>query len=137
MSTNPTPKPKLLPIDWVVLIGGPAAFLLIAYFGITAFLGPAPPPNPIAAIRDQKVKVGQSWSEASQHLGQPITRVDYPDGSFLLRFTRTDWTSVTKDRNATLMQDDGIVEVGPDGRVRSARVERIPVPDTAPTTNSP
>lgn len=131
MSIPQTPKPKLQPLDWAVLIGGPAAFLLIAYFGITALLGPAPPPNPIAAIRDQKVRVGQPWSEAREHLGPPITRVDYPDGSFLLRFTRTDWTGVTKDRNATLTQEDGIVEVGPDGRVRSARVERIPVPDTA------
>ena len=134
MSNRPAPKHKLQPVDWAVLIGGPLIFLLIAYFGITALLGPPPRPNPMTAIRDQKVTVGQPWSEARERLGPPTSRVDYPDGSFLLRFTRTDWSGVTKERDATLMQDDGIVEVGPDGRVRSARVERIPVPDTAPAT---
>ena len=108
MSNPPAPKPKLQPVDWAVLIGGPLIFLLIAYFGITALLGPPPRPNPITAIRDQKVTVGQPWSEARERLGPPTSRVDYPDGSFLLRFTRTDWSGVTKERDATLMQDDGI-----------------------------
>jgi hypothetical protein len=120
--------PRLQPIDYAFLIGGPVAFLLVAFLGIRTLVGPDPRPDPIPLLREGKITAGMTAQQVLDKLGAPNSSVTNDDGSMQLRYTRTDWSGVTKERNATLAQDEGVVLIGPDGRVVTVRFERIPVP---------
>ena len=118
---------KLGPVDYAFLFGGPILFLLVAYFGLMAIIGPAPRPNPVALLRSGTVSVGMDADEVVRKLGPPNATEQRPDGGLVLHYTRTAMDS------GTVSSDEGLVDVGQDGHVTGIRFDRStpPLPPVA------
>jgi hypothetical protein len=121
--------PKLRPIDYVFLIGGPLAFFLIAFFGLRAVVGPIPQPSAVQRIKDGEVKSGENFNDVLKLLGQPKSIVTHDDGSMTAVYTRT-------VADGDLQVEDGIITVDPTGHVQESHVERQQ-PRKTPASPSP
>jgi hypothetical protein len=110
---------KLTPIDWVVMIGGPLAFLLIAYFWLTALLGPPVPPNPIGKLRAGVVRMGMTAEQVERTIGPPREITTRADGGFTYRYYR--------GTAEPFVEDEAYVEFGGSGVVTGLSFERTAV----------
>ena len=117
--------PKLQPVDYAVMFGGPILFLIVAVLGIRALLGPAPQVDPIRAIRNEEIRSGMSRNEVLDKLGAPSQ-----DTGTTLTYRRTVWDENRKE----FAQDEGTIELDGSERVISTKVERLqpPAPSNAP-----
>ena len=99
-------REPLKPIDWAVVIGGPAVFLAIAWFGLQAIIGPGPAPSPVAELRAGKVRPGMRESEVLRAIGQPTALVENEDGTFYYRYQHSAW----RPEDKTPIEEDGYVD---------------------------
>jgi hypothetical protein len=83
-----SPLGKPTAIDYVVMIGGPVAFLAIAIWGILWMLGPAPPRNPVSLLKKGVVKTGMTPAEVVGQVGQPKSIEPRAGGGFTYRYHR-------------------------------------------------
>lgn len=111
--------PKLRPIDYVFLIGGPLIFFCIAWFGLRAIVGPIPQPSAVQQIKDGDIKPGDAMADVLKRLGQPKTITTRDDGSMVAVYTRT-------VADGDLQLEQGVVTVDASGHVVEAHVERKP-----------
>lgn len=117
-------RPKLQPIDYAVMFGGPILFLLIFWIGVRLISGPVPEASPVKKLREGKIQIGDTYSEVQQELGRPNQIEELPDGSFRLVYTRTIYDEATKSDSL----DEAVVEITPTGRVANIRLERLTPP---------
>lgn len=109
--------PKLQPIDYLFMIGGPILFLVVAFFGMRAVIGPVPRPSAVQRIKDGEIKPGTPVSQVLHELGTPQSVSTNPDGSTTLIYTRT-------VADPDLQVEEGIVQVTQSGEVLSTTVDR-------------
>ena len=97
---------KLAPIDYVVMIGGPAVFIVIAIIGVRSLLGTAPSTDPVKVLRDGTVSSGMSESEVLSKVGQPKATVTNTNGTTSFRYQHGTWDSERK----TFVEEDAYVD---------------------------
>lgn len=119
MAKKETPYEKLKAIDYVVMIGGPLTFMAIFYFGMLWILGPSPPPSAIDKLKHGEVRVGMTYEQTLAKIGIPKGEVPQPDGGKILKYVH--------DTDQPGLQDEGSVDVSPDGVVTEIRIEQVPV----------
>jgi len=117
-------RPKLQPIDYAVMFGGPLLFLLIFWIGVRLISGPVPEASPVKKLREGKIEIGDTYAEVQRDLGRPNQIEELPDGSFRLVYTRTVYDEATKSDSL----DEAIVEITSNGRVANIRLERLTPP---------
>jgi hypothetical protein len=113
---------NLAPIDYAFLFGGPILFLLVAYFGLMAVIGPAPRPNPVRLLRNGAIPIGADADRVLHDLGPPNATEQKEDGSLVLHYLRTSMDS------GTVSSDEALVDVSPDGHVTGIRFDRSTPP---------
>lgn len=118
-------RQKLLPIDYAVIIGGPAICLLIIWLGIRGIVGPPPRPSPIQMLRDGVIEIGAPMSTVQDRLGRPGRMQELPDGGFIFVYTRTVLESSGSDS-----LDEASVQFTPGGRVERITFDRSSPPPT-------
>ena len=109
--------PKLKPIDYAFMIGGPIVFLLIAIFGMKAVIGPIPHPSAVQRIKDGDIKPGTPLTEVLHELGEPKSVTPNPDGTTTIIYTRT-------VGDPDLQIEEGIIQVTQSGEVLTTTVDR-------------
>lgn len=119
-------RSKLKLIDYVVMIGGPLAFLLIFWLGVRMIMGPITEPSPVKKLRDGEIAIGTPMAEVEKELGRPNQVVELPDGGFRFVYTRTVFEEQTRSDSL----DEAVVEFTPTGRVQSIRFDRSTPPAT-------
>jgi len=121
------------PIDWAFLIGGPIAFLAIAWFGLQAILGPAPPLSPVQKLKQGAVKPGLSEADVLMAVGEPKS-VSETDSGATFRYQGSLWNAETK----TFTEEDVYVDFDSAGRVTSVSFEaRTPPPSSESNSSQP
>lgn len=116
----------MTPLDWVVLIGGPVAFLAFALTLVFVVLGPGPDLGPIEKIRRGEVKVGMTVLEVESKIGRPKGSTPREDGGFTYRYQH--------GTAEMMVEEDAYLEFNPDGFLMSISIERVsvPVPTASP-----
>ncbi len=109
--------PKLKPIDYVFMIGGPIAFLLVAIFGMKAVIGPIPHPSAVQRIKDGDIKPGTPLTQVLHDLGQPKSVSLNPDGTTTVIYTTT-------VADPDLQIEEGIIQVTQGGEVLNTSTDR-------------
>jgi hypothetical protein len=109
--------PKLEPIDYAFMIGGPLAFLLIAIFGMKAVIGPIPHPSAVQRIKDGDIKPGTPLNQVLHELGEPKSVTLNPDGTSTVIYIRT-------VADPDLQIEEGIIQVTQGGEVLTTTVDR-------------
>lgn len=117
---RPARQQPMTALDYLFMIGGPLAFLLVAVLGVYWIIGPAPPDNPIQLIKDHRVAAGMSQEKVLQILGEPKSVVALPDGG-----ERWEYHHGTAD---PFVEEDGDLVFSPGGILLSATVSRSPAP---------
>ena len=130
MPDESPPPPKLAPLDYAFMIGGPILFLLIAIFGMRAVIGPIPQPSPVQRIKDEEIKPGMTLSDVLHRLGKPKDIQTRDDGSQELIYTRT-----VSDGELTL--EEGVIDFGTSGTVVGTHVDRQTAVRSTPNTVTP
>lgn len=115
---------KARPVDYLVLILGPALFLLIAWYGIQSLLGPPPTINSVQKLRDGAARVGMSEGELLKAVGPPKSVSSRPDG-VTYRYQHSAWDPERK----VFIDEDAFVDVDTNGGVTGISFEsRTPEP---------
>jgi len=114
---------KATPLEKAFLFGGPIAFLAIAWFMATSFLGPAPQVSTVRKIKEGAVKAGMSEVEVLKVAGEPKGRIDKPDGAFTYRYQSSAWDPDRK----TPLEEDAYIEFSANGFVTTLTFDsRVP-----------
>lgn len=112
---KPNPLGKPTAIDYVVLFGGPIAFLAIAVTLILYLIGPAPRQNPVERIKAGAVRVGMTVEDVERAVGPPREATDREDGGFTYRY---------KSSPEPFVEEDAFIDFSPAGRVLTINIER-------------
>ncbi len=109
---KPNPLGKPTAIDYVVMIGGPIAFLAIAVWGIFWLLGPGPPKNPVSLLKKGVVKVGMAPAEVIERVGNPKSIEPRTAGGFTYRYHRgTEEPFVEEDAFVDFSESERVVNI--------------------------
>lgn len=117
-------RARLLPVDYLVIVGGPVVCLLIVWFGIRAMVGPAPRPNPVQLLRDGEIEIGTKAEDVVKLLGRPSRIQDTQEGGFRYVYTRTVFDQATGSDSL----DEAVVEFTPGGRTQGVSFDRSAPP---------
>ncbi|MFZ4506990.1 MAG: hypothetical protein ACOYON_04750 [Fimbriimonas sp.] len=132
-SREPNKREPMTPLDYSVMFGGPILFFVIAWFGVTQLLGPAPRVNPVEKLRREAVKPGMTESQVIAEVGQPKSIETSPSGGYSFRYQRGVWNPDRK----TFVEEDAYVDFTSGGTVLAvnfdSREPRLPG-DPAPTS---
>jgi hypothetical protein len=110
---------KLTTVDYVVMIGGPALFMIIAVIGIRAMMVAGPDIDPAKALRDGAAVSGMNEKDVLRKVGSPKATIDNPDGSTTFRYQHGTW-----DLNRhTFVEEDAYVDFDVSGRVSGVSFE--------------
>jgi hypothetical protein len=121
---KPNPLGKPTAIDYVVMIGMPAAFLAIAFWGILWAFGPPPPENPVSRLKQGVVKPGMTQSQVVDAVGREPQSVEpSPDGGFAYVYHR--------GTSEPFVEEDAAVHFNSAGFVIRVTFERsaVPIPE--------
>jgi hypothetical protein len=113
MRPRPSPFEKPTKLDYVVLVLGPLLFLTIAVLGIRSLLGIGGGPHPVERLRNGEVRAGMSEPQVLALLGSPRLVVNNEDGTYILRYDRSEWNA----RDKTFTQVDADVRFDANGVV--------------------
>ena len=116
-ANEPVRFPKLEPIDYLFMIGGPALFLFIAIFGMTKVIGPIPHASPVQRIKDGEIKSGMTLDQVLHDLGKPKEVETHDDGTATVIYTRT-------VADPDLQVEEGVIELSPSGTVITTTIDR-------------
>jgi hypothetical protein len=108
--------PKLQPIDYAFMIGGPSLFLLIAIVGMARIIGPIPHPSAVERIKDGEISPGMTLEQVLHKLGQPKEVQTHDDGTATVIYTRT-------VADPDLQVEEGVIQVTQSGQVLTTTVD--------------
>lgn len=107
--------------DLIFIVGFPVIFILIACYGVMSLVSPDRR-DPVQLLHDGAVKVGDDRARVDSVLHRaPSSETVHDDGVVELTYRRTIY-------DTDFRMEDANVELGPDGRVRSIRIERSTPP---------
>jgi hypothetical protein len=115
------------PVDYAVLFGGPALFLVVAYFGLMAVIGPAPRSSAVVKLHNGAVTIGMTAGEVSGKLGEPSSVQAKADGGETYHYLGSAL------EGGSLVSDEGLVDFDASGRVVGIRYDRS-APPALPVT---
>lgn len=101
------------------MFGGPILFLLIAFFGLRALVGPGPVESPVQKLRNGAVSVGMREDEVLSKIGRPKSATERPEGGFTYRYQRSSWDN----QRSTMLEEDAYVDFSAGGTVTGITFE--------------
>lgn len=120
-----TSKPNLTWYDYLFMIGGPVAFVLVAVIGVLWILGPALETHPVDQVERGEVVSGMSKEQVRSRLGVPDAISLEGAGNEVWRYS--------KPAAEMFMMKDARITFSPSGRVSAVSIEEFRPPPDEPS----